>query len=124
MNNINSIDFVILALAVYRVTHLFLYDSIMQPLRNIFMEWEVKKVDTNPPIIYITIKEGRIRSFIGRILSCYWCSGVWFSAIAGVSYYFAPIVTWWVCLVLALSSVQSIIETIWFKMLGTKIVFK
>lgn len=57
------VEFLILSLAVWRITALLVYDKIAQPLRDLAKVEFLDETDT--PI-----------TFWGRILSCFWCTSI------------------------------------------------
>jgi len=82
-------DLVLLVLASFRLTHLLVFDVITEPLRR--------------PLLG--------RPFIGTLISCYWCTGIWVSAglVAGLAFW--PSVVRWILLVLAVAGAQSFLES-------------
>lgn len=61
---------------------------------------------------YMKIKEAGLRKFFGELLSCYWCTGIWASALLLVCYKWIPKVAEPIILLLAVAGVAAIIETI------------
>jgi hypothetical protein len=53
------IELLLLVLASFRLTHLIVYDTIMEPLR-VFTEKSL---------------------FVHELVTCYWCCGIWTSAL-------------------------------------------
>ncbi|MDR6884876.1 DUF1360 domain-containing protein [Bacillus sp. 3255] len=107
------LTFIILALAVFRITHFIVYDKIFEPVRNNFV--------TRDFIDYqftYTLQGGSVRRFIGSVMNCYWCAGIWVSAVLIGSYLIAPTITFYVGLIFALSSIQAILETGVLKLVG------
>lgn len=75
----NWLQFTLFSLATFRLTRLLVFDQIMNPFRKIFIE-EIEYVDeSGNKSIYVKPKSGYIRNFIGELLSCYWCTGIWCS---------------------------------------------
>ncbi len=52
------LELVLLILASFRLTHLVVFDSITEGLRDVLKD----------------------RPFMGALVSCYWCAGIWVSA--------------------------------------------
>lgn len=46
----------------------------------------------------------------GGVLDCLWCFSVWVGIVLAVAYYFYPVVTYWLCLPLALSGAAIIAD--------------
>lgn len=86
-------DFVLIALAVFRLVRLFSYDLITQFLRDGLK---------NAP------KDSLFGTF-HSLLSCPWCTGLWFSAFI-VFFYFATPLAWPFILVLAIAGIASLIQ--------------
>src|SRR5687768_13556460 len=108
--NIGFIDFLLLALASFRMTHLLVYDKIAAFIRAPFLE-ETKKVDENGNSEISFIPKGKgIINFIGKLLSCHWCTGVWSSAGIILIYYFFPQFAIPFVLVFAVAGFSAILE--------------
>jgi hypothetical protein len=110
MNNISALDFIILTLAAYRLTHLIVFDRIFEPIRRLFV---VRYFGEG----HYILQGGVVRSFIGRIMVCHWCTGVWVSVALVIGWMFTT-VTFGICLALAVSALLSLIETVWEKAVG------
>ncbi|MFJ8530189.1 DUF1360 domain-containing protein [Bacillus sp. NPDC094106] len=104
--------FAIFSCAAFRLTRLIVYDKITSFLRRPFIE----EVQINEPdgtvSIYTKIKGKGIQKWIGELLSCYWCTGVWVSAFLLLLYDFVPKVAEPLILLLAIAGAAAIIETI------------
>jgi len=85
-------DFILLALAIFRLIRLFVYDSITNFIRDHFAKYE------NGP--------GKTLS---NLLGCPWCTGVWM-AFGVVFFYFATPFAWYPILILALAGTASFIQ--------------
>ncbi len=90
------IDLLILALAAFRLTHLIVFDKIMEPLRRPFVG----------------------RRFFGTLVTCYWCAGVWVAGILVGGMALWPAVVRWVVIILAVAGAQALIE--WWLQLHKK----
>ncbi|MGM9923940.1 MAG: DUF1360 domain-containing protein [Bacillus sp. (in: firmicutes)] len=105
-------DLLLLSLASFRLTRLIVYDKITAFIRKPFFKEVDEKNEKGEIETYIVPKKGGIVGFIGELLNCYWCTGVWVAIfIVGSSYFFA----YWsmpVIVVLAVAGVASILETI------------
>jgi hypothetical protein len=110
MFNLTWIDFIVLILASYRLTHLIVFDDITSYFRNLFFT-AVYEPDANGQIMRrIEFKGTGIRYWIGMLLSCYWCVGVWSSLAIILLYYLVPI-SYPLLLLLAIAGGAAIIET-------------
>ncbi len=85
-------DFFLIALVVFRLIQLFVYDMVMDFVRSFF-----KRFETGP---------GRT---ISKLLSCPWCTGVWFSFFVVFFYFLTPAV-WYGYLILAIAGLGSFIQ--------------
>ncbi|WP_071393931.1 DUF1360 domain-containing protein [Bacillus tuaregi] len=110
--DITFLELIILGLSTFRLTRLFVFDKITAFVRDIFID-EVEEVDEKGQMdIYLIPKQGLIKGFIGELLSCYWCTGVWASIFLCAFYLLFPAIALPVLLVLAVSGIAAIIETI------------
>lgn len=90
---VSPMDFLILSVAVFRVTRLFTTDVIFERLR----EWIWKRF---PP-----------KTFIGYLFTCNWCLSIWFASLFTLCYTIEPTVTVYVALPFAFSAVAGLIST-------------
>jgi hypothetical protein len=84
------LNLALLIIASYRLTHLIVFDSIMEPVRDSLVRVP----------------------FIGQVVTCYWCCGIWVSAALVAAHLLWPAVTFWVVLILAVAGGQAILETL------------
>lgn len=108
------LDFIILSLAAYRITHLLVFDKVFEPIRSLFVTREF----SGPLRATYTLQGGRMRRFIGKALICHWCTGIWASAAIVAGVWMSYGVVMWVCLALAAATFLSLIETAWMKFVG------
>ncbi len=105
-------ELIVLALASFRLTRLVVYDTITNFIRKPFSE-ETQELNEKGEIeTYIILKKGGIRGFIGELLNCYWCMGVWSSIILIIIYCLFPLIANPIILVLAVAGLAALIETI------------
>lgn len=99
-------------LASFRLTRLIVMDKITSFIRKPFHE-EVEIPDDDGNIsTYIKIKGSGLRAWLGELLSCYWCTGVWSSIILYFSWIFFPYITEPIIIILSIAGIAGIIETI------------
>ena len=111
------LQFIIFALASFRLTRLIVHDKITQFIRNPFHK-EIEETDENGNTeIYIEIKGKGVRAWIGELLSCYWCTGVWCSAFLYGIWLIWPSSAEPLLIILAIAGAAGIIETIVTKLL-------
>lgn len=102
----------VMGLAVFRITHLIVYDKITEFLRAPFFD-EVEEMDEDGNSeIFLVPKKGKVRSWIGELLSCHWCTGIWASGGLYLLYIFLPAVAEPLIIILAAAGIASIIETL------------
>lgn len=102
----NWLTFCLFALAVFRLTRLIVFDKIMEWLRRPFHEEY-----TVDGVIYIEMKGKGLRRWIGELLSCYWCTGVWCSGFLYGSWLLWPEGTEPLVCILALAGFAGMIES-------------
>lgn len=70
-------DFLLLFLASFRLTRLIVFDKITQFIRNPFHH-VLEETDADGNVVtYIEIKGTGLRYWVGELLSCFWCTGIW-----------------------------------------------
>lgn len=110
MFHINWIDLFIIILASFRLTHLLVFDQITSFIREPFISVTIVENASGHLEENIEIKGTGIRHFIGSLLSCYWCTGLWISLFVVLVYSYFP-VTFPFFLVLAVAGAAAIIES-------------
>jgi len=110
MYEMNWIDFIIIILAAFRITRLIVFDEITSFIRNPFLAVIEKEDETGGKELVIEIKGRGLRRFIGKLLSCYWCTGFWVSLGVVCAYYILPD-SFPVLIVLAVAGAAGIIES-------------
>ncbi|MFC0271908.1 DUF1360 domain-containing protein [Metabacillus herbersteinensis] len=106
------LQLVIFALASFRLTRLLVFDKITEFIRRPFHR-EVEETDKNGDLeTYIEIKGKGFRAWIGELLSCYWCTGVWCSALLYGIWLIRPDAAEPLLVILAIAGFAGIIETI------------
>jgi len=110
MIHISWIDLTILILASFRLTHLIVFDEITSFLRNPFFTTTYDTDTTGQLVRNIHLKGTGIRKWIGQLLSCYWCVGIWTAAVTVGFYVYVP-AAFPVLLVLAIAGAAAVIET-------------
>jgi len=115
---ISFMEIIVLAFASFRLTRLFVYDKITEFIRSPFFD-EVEEKNKNGEIeIYFIPKKAGLRGFIGELLSCYWCTGVWSSLFLITIYLQIPKIANPLIIILAIAGLAAIIETIVQKLLN------
>ncbi len=107
---ISWLEFVILSLASFRLTRLIVFDKITEFLRAPFFEEEIEVGPDGEEEIYYVPKKGLITNFLGELLSCYWCTGIWVTLILCLFYLMWPVLATPFILVLAVAGCAALIE--------------
>ncbi len=106
------LQFFILCLAVFRLTHLLVFDKITEFIRSPFFDEIVEVNEIGEEEVYLVPKKGGIKGFFGELLSCYWCSGIWASIILYIGYIFIPFIFGPIITILAIAGVAALFEAI------------
>lgn len=109
---VNWGDIALLAIAAFRLTRLLVFDKITEFLRKPFLEEVSEREENGEETVYLVPKGKGIRKWIGELLNCYWCTGIWVSAFLLLSFVYIPSIAVPIILILAVAGIASIIETI------------
>ncbi|NMH71906.1 DUF1360 domain-containing protein [Bacillus sp. RO2] len=104
--------FFLLGLASFRLTRLLVLDKIAGFIRKPFMEEIEEKNEKGEIEEYIVIKGKGLRRWMGELLSCYWCTGVWVTTGLFLLITFYPLLGKPVLIIFAAASVAGILESI------------
>ena len=108
---ISPFDMILISLAIFRITRLFVYDKITQFFRDYFMNSrEIAGADGLAYIERRPYRGGPLRT-ISDLLSCPWCIGMWASLFVVYFYYTLPF-AWYVILILAIAGVGNLLQLI------------
>lgn len=110
MYDISWIDLTILVLASFRLTHLIVFDEITSFLRDPFISVTFETDAAGGMTRQLTFKGGPIRQWIGQLLSCYWCVGIWAALFIVLLYFYVP-AAYPFLLLLAIAGAAAVIET-------------
>ncbi|MBM7586549.1 hypothetical protein JOC86_003101 [Bacillus pakistanensis] len=105
-------QFLVICLASFRLTHLIVFDKITEFLRAPFFEELREKAENGEEEVYLIPKSGGITGFIGDLLSCYWCTGVWSATGLYLLFIFFPIVAGPIITILAVAGMAAVIEVV------------
>lgn len=86
-------DFLLMALAIFRLTRLVCYDVIMA----FFRDWLSSQ------------KEGTFFGTMSALVHCPWCTGLWFAFFVVFSYFATPM-AWPIILILALAALATTLQ--------------
>jgi hypothetical protein len=108
---INVFDFLLVVLASFRVTRLFVYDAITQFVRDWFLDVDYAEDENGD--IYVSRQrpfQGP-RSIISQLMSCPWCFGMWASMWVSFIYFATPF-AWFLIFILAVAGIATLIQLI------------
>lgn len=108
----------VLTLASFRLTRLLVYDKITEFIRRPFHHIVEETLPDGTTEEYIEIKGNGLRKWIGELLSCHWCTGIWSAIFLYVIYHYYFEMAEPLIIILAIAGVASIIETIVGKLIG------
>jgi hypothetical protein len=113
---ISVFDMILVSLAIFRITRLFVYDKILQFLRDTFMQ--AREFTGDDGRVYVERRpysRGPLRT-ISDLLACPWCTAMWASLVVVYGYYMLPY-AWYIILMLAIAGVASLVQ-LFANMLG------
>ncbi|MDQ0230644.1 DUF1360 domain-containing protein [Metabacillus malikii] len=111
------LSFIIFAFASFRLTRLIVYDKITSFIRAPFHK-EIEEVNEQGEVdVYIEMKGTGLRAWIGELLSCYWCTGVWSAAFLYGLWLVWPQGTEVLMMILAIAGIAGVIETLVSKLI-------
>ena len=102
----------LLAFASFRLTRLIVYDKITGFIRAPFFEVEEQWLDDGTVEETVTFKGSGLKRWIGELLRCHWCMGIWTSMLLYIGSQLAPGVFVPVVIILAIAGIAAIIEVI------------
>lgn len=100
-------DFVLLTLAIFRLTRLFIYDGVTQFIRDLFVDITEKKGQLERHK-----KNYGLQRCLSDIFSCPWCFSLWGGSVYIWAYIMFPSIMLYVSLLLALSAVATFLQLI------------
>ncbi|WP_066071229.1 DUF1360 domain-containing protein [Neobacillus soli] len=109
---ITILNLFILSLASFRLTRLIVFDKITEFIREPFFDEVAEENEEGEIEVYYIPKKTGAGKFLGELLSCYWCTGIWASTAVVGMFLLSPDYTTPVILVLAVAGLASILESI------------
>lgn len=121
------LELAVLVLAVARVARLVTADTITEPLRQRILErWPGPLTQFTGDAVtdQETTRHGKplmrvgdayyaeSPSFVGGVVECHWCAGVWIAAALVASFVLWPDVVWWPLVALAVAHTAGIVGQI------------
>jgi hypothetical protein len=103
--------FILLGLAGFRLTRLIVFDKIAMFIRRPFMEEREETNENGEFETYIVIKGKGLKKWLGELLSCYWCTGVWVTGALFLLITFYPVIGKPVIIIFAAAGMAGILES-------------
>ncbi|BBU38790.1 MAG: sporulation protein [Bacillaceae bacterium] len=103
-------SFALIALATFRLTRIIVFDKIASFLRAPFITIVEEKAETGETVSFFRPKGKGLRLWIGELLSCYWCTGIWCAAILFFGNEYINGIFYPITVILAISGLAGIIE--------------
>ncbi|WP_096155104.1 MULTISPECIES: DUF1360 domain-containing protein [Bacillus] len=113
----NTFWFILLVLAVFRLTRLIVYDKINNFIRRPFHDVVEEVNEDGEAEEYIVIKGKGVQSFIGELLSCHWCVGVWIAILLFIAFTYFPFIGKPILIVFGAAGVAGLIESLNLKLM-------
>ncbi|MFO7264206.1 MAG: DUF1360 domain-containing protein [Bacillota bacterium] len=104
------LELVVLVLASFRLTRLIVYDEITAFLRDPFFTVTYEDDGTGRVVRHVHLKGTGLRQWLGTLLSCHWCVGIWSSALVVALHWLVPATFPLLC-VLAVAGAAAFLET-------------
>lgn len=102
-------DATLIALASFRLTRLFVYDRIMQFIRNFFLVRNQKQDEKGNIFFELREPERGARKTLWHLANCPWCAGLWFSMLLVFFYFLTPL-AWIAILIFAIAGVSTFFQ--------------
>lgn len=103
--SLNLTDFVLLSFAIFRLTRLFVYDSVTSFVRDLFVDIHEKHHQ-----LIRTKKPFGLQRAVSDIFSCPWCFSMWGGSTFVWLYLMYPSIMLYVALILSLSGIATILQ--------------
>lgn len=95
-------DFIILSLAIWRISNLLIEESGPYAILELFRyQLGIRYNEQN--VTYATNE-------LAELFTCHFCLSVWLGIFVAISYYFYPTLTYWLCLPFALSALALVVN--------------
>ncbi len=102
-------DLLLITLAVFRLTRLFVYDKVTRFVRDPFLVKE-EVISPEGEIMVVRRKHrSGVRRSISDLLDCPWCVAIWATPVVLTAYFLTPY-AWYVILILAISGAAVFME--------------
>lgn len=109
LQDISVFEFIILTLAVFRITRLLVYDQVAQFIRDLWLNLREEPRNDGVILVHRTKPNTGFRRLMADLFGCPWCVGVWVALGSTAVYLFFPW-TWFFWLFMAMAGVSSFIQ--------------
>ena len=107
---ISVIEIVLLSLAIFRLTYLFVYDEVFSFVRDLVRD--IKTVEKNGELVDIKVRPGYgIKRSFFDLLNCPWCTGMWVTLVLTFLFFLTPL-AWYFVLLLALAGAGTLVHVV------------
>lgn len=107
--SIGLFDLTLIILATFRLTRLFVYDTIMQFVRDWFLDKEEREGSRGEWVVVRHKPAGGAKRTMADLMGCPWCFGMQAAILVVFLYYLTPL-AWIVILMLAVAGVATFIQ--------------
>ncbi len=108
---VNTFTFILLSLATFRLTRLVTKDKITESVRSLFLQ-EITEIHNGVEEVWMIPRtDHRLAGWMGELITCYWCTGIWSAMILYAFIKIFPFVGYPLIMILATAAVASLIET-------------
>lgn len=104
-------EFLLFSVATFRLTRLLVFDTITEWIRMPFMDERKEKNADGEVEIYYVPKENGVLGWIGALISCYWCTGIWVSLGLFILRIYLPVFYHSMILIFAIAGLAALLET-------------
>ncbi|MBA2874957.1 DUF1360 domain-containing protein [Thermaerobacillus caldiproteolyticus] len=115
---LNPFEFFLLFLASFRLTRLIMYDTITAFIRKPFHDIIEEELPDGTTRTFLIVKGSGIKYWIGELLGCYWCTGIWCSAFVYIGYTIWPYGFKPLVCIFAIAGCSALVEAIVEKILS------
>ncbi len=109
INDLSVFEFIILSLAVFRLTRLMVYDQVAQFIRDLWLDLREETRTDGVIMVHRTKPVKGFRRLMADLFGCPWCIGVWAALFSTLIYIFCPW-TWFFWLFMAVAAVSSYLQ--------------
>ena len=108
MFQLGWLDLFILILASFRLTRLLVFDEITSFIRKPFLTVTYENSADGQMLEYTEVRGEGLQAWIGQLLSCHWCAGIWSTIMIVLIYYLTPLYP--LLLILAVAGAAALVQ--------------